>query len=546
MSPVARRCWWGWGNEGDGLSSKEMEALAAVSRESFSLAGRTKEVPPLDSLELPRPRVEPPGSLGRIFFADVLSRASHSYGKSYRDVVRALAGRIDHPVDLVARPRNEIDVENVLSWCSSAGIAVIPFGGGSSVVGGVEPDVGTTYNAAVSLDLGALDSVLEVDSLSAAARIGAGALGPHLEEQLRAHGLTLRHFPQSFEFSTLGGWIATRSGGHFATGPTHIDDLVESVRILTPAGPLETRRLPASGAGPSPDRLVLGSEGALGVITEAWMRVRPRPRWRAGGPALFESFSRGAQCVRSLAQSGLQPSNCRLIDPLEALLTRAGDGTRAVLLLGFESADHPLEAWADRAAQIVKDHGGEIAEQTWRSSDEQSASASEGRGEGSPTVTESWRSAFLRAPYVRDALVRLGVLCETFETAITWDRFEELHAVIMETAIRELASAGSENGLISCRLTHAYPDGAAPYFTVLAPAKPGAEVEQWDEVKEAVSEVLLAAGATITHHHAVGRDHRRWYERQRPPLFATAFRAAKSVLDPAGVCNPGVLVEARS
>ena len=235
----------------------------------------------LEDLSLPTPRVTPPPSLAGICSVDLADRAGHAYGKSFRDIVRAHRGQLDHPPDVVAFPRDERDVVDLLDWCTGAGVAAIPYGGGSSVVGGVEPAVGPGYRGAVTIDLGRLDRVLEIDRTSRAARIQAGVLGPALEDQLRPHGLTLRHFPQSFEVSSLGGWLATRSGGHYATVYTHIDDLVESMRVVTPAGTSESFRLPGSGAGPSPDRLWLGSEGTLGIITEAWMRLQDRPRFKA-------------------------------------------------------------------------------------------------------------------------------------------------------------------------------------------------------------------------------------------------------------------------
>lgn len=448
---------------------------------------------------------------------------------------------------------------DVLHWCAASEVAAIPYGGGSSVVGGVEPDVGTGYRAAVSVDLGNLDRLLEVDTVSLAARIQAGVLGPSLEQQLRPAGLTLRHFPQSFEFSTLGGWIATRAGGHFATGPTHIDDLVESLQVVTPVGTVETRRLPASGAGPSPDRLFLGSEGALGIVTEAWVRVRPRPRWRSGGSCGFARFADGVEAVRALAQSGLSPSNCRLLDPLEAAINGAGSGDESILLVGFESADHPVDRYAARAAELAADHGGRLHGQ-WGAialQDRSGPGPATTSGSGSPLAPDSpllqgsagstgqWRAAFMRAPYRRDALVQLGVLCETLETATTWDQLPDLHRSVSHAVSEALVEIGSGAGWITCRLTHAYPDGAAPYFTVLAPARRGEELQQWSVVKAAASEAILAAGGTITHHHAVGRDHQSWYSRQRPRLFGEVLNAVKDILDPAGVCNPGVLVEPR-
>jgi alkyldihydroxyacetonephosphate synthase len=507
---------------------------------------------PLEAIELPPPRVEPPTALARLFRSDPHQRVSHGLGKAYRDVVRGFRGRVDHPPDLVAHPGDEREVEQVLAWCSEEGLAAIPYGGGTSVVGGVEPRVGDACRGAVTIDLRRLHRVLEVDRESGAARIEAGALGPRLEDQLGEHGLTLRHFPQSFEFSTLGGWIATRAGGHFATLYTHIDELVESVRAVTPVGDWESRRLPGSGAGPSPDRLLLGSEGVLGVITEAWVRVRERPRWKLSAGVGFDSFAAGAEAVRELAQAGLNPANCRLLDPAEVALTHAGPPGRALLVLGFESAHHPVDAAMGIALDAVREHGGEPGEVSGRAAPE----PRRGGGRESPPVEKggsdpvgSWRHAFLAAPYLRDTLVALGVLSETFETAITWERFPDFHGRVAESARRAIAAAcgappdGPGSPRLSCRFTHVYPDGPAPYYTVLCPARRGGEVEQWDEIKAAVSETVLEAGGTITHHHAVGRDHRPWYDRQRPDPFAEALRAAKRAIDPGWVLNPGVLVD---
>jgi alkyldihydroxyacetonephosphate synthase len=449
--------------------------------------------------------------------------------------VRGFRGEFPHPPDLVAFPAEEPEVEMVLDFCAEQGAAAIPYGGGTSVVGGVEPRLADD-RPAVSVDMRRLDRVLEVDPVSLAARIQAGAAGPALEDQLRGHDLTLRHFPQSFELSTLGGWVATRAGGHFATLYTHIDDLVESVRAITPRGVWQSRRLPGSGAGPSPDRALIGSEGILGVITEAWVRVRPRPVEKLSCGVEFDDFLAGARAVRDISQSGLHPSNCRLLDALEAATTGAGGGEKALLVLGFESAHHPVDRWMDLALAVVREHGGKPGEVR-------------GRSGGGGDAVSSWRSAFLAAPYLRDTFVACGVLSDTFETAITWDRFEEFHAAAMEAARRKVAEVcgapgdGAGSPRVTCRFTHVYPDGPAPYFTILAPAVRGGEVGQWDEIKAAASEAVIEGGGTITHHHAVGRDHRPWYDRQRPDPFAAALRAAKAEVDPAAMLNPGVLID---
>ncbi len=516
---------WGWGYEDEQPSESELRATAGVIREHLGFGAEAPELPvPLSAVTLPEPRLSPPASLVPICSSEPYERALHAYGRSYMDILRAFRGRFEHAPDVVIHPRDEAELETALEWAISAGAAVIPFGGGTSVVGGVEPRVGDDFAAAVTIDLKALDRVLEVDPVSRAARIQAGAIGPRLEEQLGEHGFTLRHFPQSFQFSTLGGWIATRAGGHFATLYTHIDDLVESIRAITPSGVWESRRLPGSGAGVSPDRLLIGSEGTLGVITESWVRIRPRPTQRASAGVEFGEFSAGVAAVRALSQSGLYPSNCRLIDAREAAITGAGDGSHALLVLGFESSEHDVEPWMKLALDCCADHGGR-----W-----------EHRGQSGSVG--SWRDAFLRAPYLRDTFVALGVLSETFETAVTWDRFAAFHHAVMAAttdAVHEVCGAGT----VTCRFTHCYPDGPAPYYTILAPLRREEEAAQWGAIKRAASDALIAAGGTITHHHAVGRDHRPWYDQQRPEPFAAALRAAKAAVDPTGALNPGVLID---
>ncbi len=498
---------------------------------------------PAEEVDLAPSRLSAPESLAGILSDDRHDRLGHALGKAYRDVVRGFRGEFPNPPDLVAFPQDESEIEAVLEFCEGQGAAAIPYGGGTSVVGGVEPRLSADYSGAVSIDLGKLDRVLEIDRTSRAARIQAGAAGPRLEDQLREHDLTLRHYPQSFEFSTLGGWIATRAGGHFATLYTHIDDLVESVRAISPRGVWESRRLPGSGAGPSPDRALIGSEGILGLISESWVRLQDRPRFKASCGAGFDDFGAAARAVREISQSGLHPANCRLLDALEAETTGASPGPgKALLVLGFESAHHPVEQPMEVALEIVREHAGEPGEVRLKAPD------SENREAPGDSVS-AWRSAFLGAPYLRDTFVACGVLSDTFETAITWDRFDGFYAEVMDAAVSKVAEVcgvaggGSGRPRVSCRFTHVYPDGPAPYFTVLAPALRGGEVEQWDEIKAAAAEAVIEGGGTITHHHAVGRDHRPWYDRQRPEPFADALRAAKAALDPTAILNPGVLID---
>ncbi|MFE6822020.1 FAD-binding oxidoreductase [Streptomyces sp. NPDC057690] len=520
------RSWWGWGWADAHPDDAECGALGALVPGTLA---RPLPVPEVADLHIGRPAVRAPRSLAPLVTYDPRPRAAHAMGKAYRDVARALRGRPGRIPDLVAHPTRDRHVADLLEWAAEREVAVIPYGGGSSVVGGVEYR-GQAHRAVLSLDLTAMDRILEIDTVGRAARIQAGILGPALEARLRPHGLTLRHFPQSFEFSTLGGWLATRAGGHYATVRTHIDDFTQSLSVVTPAGTSTSWRLPASGAGPSPDSLFLGSEGSLGVITEAWMRLQERPRYKASASVSFADLHAALPAVRALAQSDLAPANCRLLDPGEAALSGAARDGRAVLVLGFESATAPVDERLGQALDLARAHGGRPAP------DPADSAAPEDSAVG------AWRSAFLRMPYLRDGLARMGAVAETFETATTWDRLPALiDAVRQEVGAAALKATGHP-AMVNCRLTHVYPDGAAPYFTVIAGGRPGDEVAVWDDLKAVASDVLHRHRATITHHHAVGRDHRPHYDLQRPDPFALALHAVKQALDPQGILNPGVLV----
>jgi alkyldihydroxyacetonephosphate synthase len=555
MAGQRRRSHWAWGYEDELASGAQLRGIAELvtAGTGVALTGEPEAPVPLERVRLPEPRVAVPARMAAICSQQPHDRAVHAHGMAYRDLIRAFRGQFDHVPDVVARPGDEQDVTELLSWCEAAGLALIPFGGGTSVTGGVEPRVGPGYAGTVSADLSRLGRVLEVDPVAGAARVQAGVAGPALNAQLGSHGLTLRHFPQSYEFSTLGGWIATRAGGHYATGPTHIDDFVESVRAVTPAGIWQSRRLPGSGAGVSPDRMLLGSEGILGVITEAWVRVQRPPRYRATAAVRFGSLSAGAGAVREITGSGLYPAGCRLLDPAEAALSAGGDGKHALLMLGFESAGHDVTPWLEAALKLARTHGG-----SWddvRSSGPDGGGPAGARQAGQPGQPPGdgragasgqggrWREGFLRMPYLRNAFPAIGLIAETFESAVTWDAFPAFHESVTMAAQQAARQACGSAGVVTCRFAFAYPDGPAPYYTVLAPGRRGEEVGQWDAIKAAVSEAVLQAGGTITHHHAVGRDHRPWYDRQRPQPFAAALRGAKAAVDPKGILNPGVLID---
>jgi alkyldihydroxyacetonephosphate synthase len=542
------RRFWGWGQADAALDSREQSNLRFMLDQLGAVQGEAAP-PRVEDFALRAPRISPPAALAAMFSSQPLDRLNHSYGKSYADLARMWLRNVPEPPDWVAYPDDEQAIVDLLDWAARHNVAVVPYGGGSSVCGGVEPAVGSSYAGTVSLDMERLSRVLEVDRTSRAARIQAGALGPELEAQLKPHGLTLRHFPQSFEFSTLGGWIATRAGGHYATQHTHIDDFVENTRLVTPAGVMQTRRLPGSGAGPAPDRLVLGSEGTLGVITEAWVRLQDAPRFRASASVRFGDYVKGVACVRALAQSGLNPANCRLLDPLETVFSGVGDGSHAILVLGFESADHPLQPWMARALELVREHGGDFdAEAVARSMAPEGADVQRMGAQAHRTgAAGAWRDAFLRMPYWRDPAVGLGVIMDTFETAITWDRFDAFYTGVKADVSAAIERATGNEALLSCRFTHVYPDGPAPYFTLAvngaADGSVASALAAWRDIKAAANEAVTRHGGTITHHHAVGRDHRSGYEREADPLFRRLLAAAKHEVDPRAVLNPGVLFD---
>ena len=524
MRPPRR--FWGWGALPDTLVPMESELVAAaISMHGAAPAG---PVPRVDEFLLAAPGIAPPAALEAMFSGCAFDRLSHAGGKSYADLVRMWLRTPPITPDWVAYPADEQAIIDILDWASGANVAVIPHGGGSSVVGGVEPpEYG--YAGTVALDMERLGRVVEIDKTSRAALIEGGAYGPDIEAQLRPHGLTLRHFPQSFAYSTLGGWIATRAGGHFATLATHIDDFVESTRLVSPAGIMETRRLPGSGAGPAPDRLVLGSEGTLGVISQAWMRLQSRPVHRAGATFRFAAMPAACAALRGLSQSGLYPSNCRLLDSAEVAFARVGDQVSPTLIVAFESADHPVEAWMARAGEIARDAGGfEMAKS------------------GGGGAADTWRMAFLRMPYYRDLMVGAGVIVDTFESAVTWDKFDAFYDGVRTAVADAIRRVTGLEAVVSCRITHVYPDGPAPYFSYAVHGPAGglpAALAAWREIKAACNAAVIDLGGTSTHHHAVGRDHMSGYRREAPGLFRAALGDVKRRFDPAGIMNPGILLD---
>jgi len=524
------RSHWAWGAADHLPAPTARAALGAQVAGLLGVAPGASREAVVEAEAFVRPGcLEVPDSLRDFCTTDRGVRLRHTYGRSFLDQYRGFLGDFGAAPDLVATPPDEAALQAVLAHARAAGWAVVPWGGGTSVVGGVECAEHQRRAGVVCVDMGRFDQVLALDAHSGLAHLQAGMLGPQVEAALGAHGLTLRHFPQSFEFSTLGGWLATRAGGHFATVYTHIDDLTAGIRMVAGTGAVwESRPLPGSGAGPAPDRWVLGSEGALGIITSAWMRVRPRPPFKGSAGVHFATFEAAVEAARVVAQSGLFPSNCRLLDPMEARLAFVASGA-AVLLLGFEAADRPVRDALEAAVALAVAAGGTLP---------RPPALKEGEGGQREASAASWRQAFLSGPYLQSTLISQGILADTFETACNWSAFAGLDAALRSAV--EAAAGGP--CVVGCRFTHVYPDGPAPYYTYLTPM--AADVPaQWHRIKAAVGAVLVAHGATITHHHAVGRTHRPWYDQERPEPFAAALRAAKAVLDPTHMLNPGVLLD---
>lgn len=526
---MPKRSYWGWGYEDYKIPADMLLRFKSMIKEHFQIT-EFENIQPLavEDIDLRAPRFQLPLELQSICSKQNFDRVSHSYGKAFRDVWRAAHGHFPNPPDYVAYPQKEKDIISLMEYAAAHNLSIVPVGGGSSVCGGIEPSSHTKYAGTISVNMKHFNKVLTVDKVSRSAHIQGGMYGPAIEAALKPHGLTLRHYPQSFEFSTLGGWIATRSGGHYATLYTHIDEFVQNVTMITPSGTLSSRRLPGSGAGPSEERLYTGSEGILGIITSAWMRLQDIPQYKKTVTVSFPTFEAGAKAARSLGQSGLYPTNARLIDAIEAYNNGLGDGGSAVLIVGFESHQRSVDQQIEEALVLCREHGG-----TW----EPARLKVQGRSEKG----DAWKKSFLAAPYLRDEMVRLGLVIETFETAVTWDQYESFYREVKRAATESIKK-NCGVGIVTCRFTHIYPDGPAPYFTIIAKGEQGKQLEQWDQIKSAVSQAIIDHGGTITHHHAVGKDHREHYLQQQSPLFGKMLRAAKLAVDPTSIMNPGVLL----
>jgi alkyldihydroxyacetonephosphate synthase len=456
---------------------------------------------------------------------DDRARLLHAGGKSTLDLLRRKDTEQDAP-DAVLVPGDEDEIAEILRQCSERRIAVVPFGGGTSVVGGLDPER-DGFKAVVSLDLRRLNELHSVDEVSGEAVLGAGVTGPDAERLLGERGFSLGHFPQSFEFATIGGFAATRSSGQDSAGYGRFNDMISAIRAVTPAGVLDLGRAPESAAGPDLRHLLIGSEGVLGVITQVRLRVHPAPECTRYEAWSFPDFATGAAALRAVAQTGTGPTVIRLSDEAETgvnLATADSIGESSITggclaITVFEGTTEHAESRHAETRAVLEKHGGTSL------------------GEGPARV---WEHGRFSAPYLRDSLLAAGALCETLETATTWSNVPALKVAVTQALTSALAESGTP-ALVLCHISHVYPTGASLYFTVVAGQR-GNPIDQWRAAKKAATEAMVRTGATITHHHAVGADHRPWMRDEIGDLGVAVLKAVKATLDPSGILNPGKLI----
>jgi alkyldihydroxyacetonephosphate synthase len=526
-----RHCvWWGWGEAGAGPSLPDH--AASFLRSELGVDGSVVSGPvALEEVRLREPAL-PAGLRARLAELgevrdDPVARVEHCRGKSYFDLLKQRAGECEDAPDAVVAPGSADAVQAVLYACNEEGVAVVPFGGGTSVVGGLEPLRGR-WGALVSLDLGRLEGIEAFDERSQLAWLRAGTRLPEADHALAAHGFMLGHTPQSYEWATVGGCVATRSAGQSSTGHGRIEENVVALRCATPAGALETLAVPSTAAGPSLKQLVIGSEGVLGAITAVGLRVHPRPEARRFEGFAFRDFEAGLEALRTLAQAEIAPDIARLSDEAETKLSfaLAGNGAKAramgavlrgrcVLVCGWEGSETSVAVRRKLATRALRSAGG------WPL----------GSGPG-----EAWAATRYAGPHLRDDLLDRGVMVETLETATTWSNLAALRSAVTRALQGALAAP-----MVLCHASHVYATGASLYFTAFAAQDRDDPAAQWGRAKTAAMDAIVGAGGTITHHHAVGADHAPWLAAETGLLGHDVLRVLKERCDPAGIMNPGKL-----
>ncbi|MFJ5531785.1 FAD-binding oxidoreductase [Streptomyces sp. NPDC093261] len=524
--------WSGWGDPA--RATPLPDTVIGLLRDLLGVKPRGAEPVALDDIAVPESPLDPAAHRDLLAVVgaeehlrtDAESRIRHTRGKSTPDLLRIREGDMSDLPAAVVLPAGHDEVLAVLRVCADHDLTLVPFGGGTSVVGGLAPERRRPF---VALDLRRLNGLLDLDPVSRTATLQPGLRAPHAEALLGDHGFTLGHFPQSYEWATIGGFAAARSSGQASAGYGRFDEMVLGLTLATPAGTLEVGRAPRSAAGPDLRQLVLGSEGAFGVITSVTVRIRPIPQTRVYEGWRFDSFEEGAAALRRLAQDGPRPTVLRLSDETETLIGLAQpdaigssglpQAAGCLAIAGYEGTEEDTAHRRERAAAVLRDCGGTFL----------------GQEPG-----ERWAHGRYSAPYLRDALLDAGAFAETLETAAFWSRLPELYASVRNALTTTLTDAGTPP-LLMCHISHVYENGASLYFTVVS-AQGDDPVAHWAPAKHAANEAILAAGGTISHHHGVGTDHRDWYVREAGPLGIGALQAVKRRLDPTGLLNPGVLL----
>ena len=539
MEPRRDTRWWGWGDPSEPAELGEKGERLLKDRGIATSEGA--EAPELDAVKIPdavaipAPVVDAAGSAN--VFTGAEDRIRHANGQNYLDLLALRNGHLEHAPDAVVVVDSPERIGPILEACAAAGVAVVPFGGGSSVVGGVTPLKGD-HHAVISLDLAALRGI-EVDERSLTARLGAGLRGPEAEALLGDRGFTLGHFPQSFEYATVGGFAATRSAGQSSSGYGRFDSLVSSIRLTTPQGELSTLGTPHTSIGPALREVVVGSEGILGVIPDVTVRVRPVPEARRYEAWITEDFEAGSEIVRRLAQSDSLPTIIRISDIAETevnlamslpsgaagslfkryLKLRSREGG-SLVIAGYEGTSAHVHRSRADVARAINQGGGVYLGQA--------------AGKG-------WEKGRFHGPYLREALLDRGVLVETLETAQQWSGHKHLYETVRSALESALAANGME-GVVMCHLSHAYRDGASLYFTVISSQGPEGGAVTWPRVKLEACKAIQSAGGTLSHHHATGLDHTPWLEGEIGSVGLEALAALKQQFDPAGIMNPGKML----
>jgi alkyldihydroxyacetonephosphate synthase len=543
---------WGWAAHKDELGGREA-VWTWLASELGMPALLATPARPLEELSLAAPAlyVEDRKALNDIVGADrvrddAYERAFHALGRSYFDLLRLRAGDLSLAPDAVVYPRGTEEVLALLALAAERGIAVIPYGGGTSVVGGVSAARGA-FHSAITLDLSAMDRLIEVDPVSATVTAEAGIYGPALEKALQATGFTLGHHPQSFEFSTLGGWIAHRGAGQGSNRYGRAEDWLVGAKLATPRGLLVTSDFPASAAGPQIKDLVLGSEGIFGIVTEATVRVHALPAASDYRGYLFRDFDSGATAIRTAMQKGVEAAMLRLSDANETRFTRLYDGVGKNRSLARRLADVYLKmrGFDDKACALIGVFEGDAPAVVHARKEFDTIARKLGALPLGRAMGEHWRQTRFQAPYLRDPMMDRGLGVDTLETAANWSKLGALYAatrVALEAAILKTVPREGAKGIVMCHVSHSTADGASLTFTTIFPRALDGDIAQWKAIKQAASEAIVANGGTISHHHGVGEDHLPWIAQEKGTLGIEVLRAVKQALDPASVLNPGKLL----